>query len=131
MYRSLASSRDRHVRAAALMRLARSLREQQQLQEALAVYGELAALGETPVAGSPAELLARRERIELFQTIGDRESAKHDMESLASALSEGRYHRPRDVRFFQGICTWTTGTGAEIGRRRGGIVAAVSATACG
>ena len=90
-YRRLALSRDHAVRAAALMRLARSLRKQNQIQEAIAAYGELAASGETIVAGSPAELLARRERIELLGTIGDEGAAKHEAELLASALSAGRY----------------------------------------
>jgi signal transduction histidine kinase len=94
-YRNLASSSDRHIRAAALMRLARSLRKQQELQEALAVYGELAAMGETPVAGSPAELMARRERIALFRMIGDKQAADGEAASLGSALSEGRYRIDR------------------------------------
>ena len=89
-YRSLALSREHAVRAAALMRLARALRKQQQTQEALMAYSQLAAMGEIIVAGSPAELLARRERIELFRTIDDG-AAKHEAELLASALSEGRY----------------------------------------
>lgn len=90
-YRSLARSRYRGVRAAALMRLGRSLRKERELQEALLVYGQLGAMGETVVAGSPAELLARRERIELFRTIGDEGAAKREAKLLASLLSEGRY----------------------------------------
>jgi hypothetical protein len=89
-YRSLASTKDRFVRAAALMRLARCLRKERQLKDALAVYGELAELGETPVGGSPSELLARRERVALFKTIGDDEAAAHEAASLASTLWEGR-----------------------------------------
>jgi len=90
-YRKLGSTKDRHIRAAALMRLARSLRKQQQLQEALVAYGELASMGETAVAGSPAELIARRERIALFAMIGDKKAAESEAVSLRSALSDGRY----------------------------------------
>ena len=90
-YRSLASTKNRSVRAGALMRLARSLRKQQLLQEAIAVYGELAALGQTSVAGSPAELLARRERIALLKQLGDEQAAKREAASLASVLANGGF----------------------------------------
>ena len=94
-YRKLALSEDRRLRAAALMRLARCLRKQQELQEAVAVYGELAAMGDTPVAGSPAELMGRRERSALFTMIGDKKAAESEAASLTSALSEGRYQIDR------------------------------------
>ncbi len=90
-YRSLSSTSNRSVRAGTLMRLARSLRKHRQFAEALKVYAELTSLGETLVAGSPAELLARRERLVLFRAIGDEESSEREAELLASALSESRY----------------------------------------
>jgi signal transduction histidine kinase len=89
-YRNLASTKDRRLRAAALMRLARCLRKQRQLEDALAVYGELVEMGETSVAGSPSELLARHERVALFKMIGDEEAGTREAAALASALSEGR-----------------------------------------
>jgi signal transduction histidine kinase len=90
-YRRLASTSDRLVRAAALMRLARCLRRQQgHVKDALAVYGELATLGETPVAGTPAELLAHHERLVLFRLTGDEAAAQREAASLASALGDGR-----------------------------------------
>ena len=70
-YRRLASSPDRSIRANALMRLARGLRKQQRVHEALAAYEEMAALGDAVVAGSPAELVARRERAVLLDSIHD------------------------------------------------------------
>ena len=90
-YRGLASSQGPSLRAGALMRLARSLRAQQKLQEALPVYGELAAMVGIRVAGEPAELLAERERITLFHMAGDERAAEHERTSLGSALSEGRF----------------------------------------
>lgn len=96
-YHALAASKDRSVRAAALMRLARALRKQQQLHEALAVYGELAALGETPVAGSPSELVARRERIVVLKAIDGDGAATQEASLLASALSEGRFRIDRST----------------------------------
>jgi len=95
LYQSLARTGDRPVRAAALLRLARCLRKQQQLKDALAVYGELEALGETPVAGSPAELLARHERMALLKMTGDEEASKRESGLLASALWEGRFRIDR------------------------------------
>ena len=94
-YRRIAADGNPQIRAAALMRLARSLRKQRKIREALAVYAELAAMGETQLAGSPAELVARHERIALFQSIGDPQAAESEMASLASALSQGRYRIDR------------------------------------
>lgn len=60
------------------MRLARCFRKQERLSDALAAYANLAALGDVPVADSPAELVARRERIALFNATGDRSAAAHE-----------------------------------------------------
>lgn len=95
LYQSLARTPDRRLRADALMRLARCLRKQQRLKDALAVYGELEALAETPVAGSPAELLARHERIALLKMTGDEQASKRESELLASSLWEGRFRIDR------------------------------------
>jgi len=94
-YRHLASTKDLRVRAAALMRLARCLRKQQRIQDALAAYGELAAMRDTPVAGSPSELVARRERIALFKMTGDQDAGAREGAALAAALSDGRYRLDR------------------------------------
>jgi signal transduction histidine kinase len=102
LYHSLARTPDRRLRAAALMRLARCLRKQQRLKDALAVYGELEALGETPVAGSPAGLLARHERIALLRTTGDHEASRRESELLAAALWEGRFRIDRATFEFFG-----------------------------
>jgi signal transduction histidine kinase len=90
-YRVLAASPDPRIRADALMRLARCLRKLKQPRRALAVYAELAALGNTTVAGSPAELVARHERMVLLAS--DRDLAAHAAEArlLAVALTEGRF----------------------------------------
>ena len=99
-YRALASSRDPGIRAGALMRLARCLRKQGRLKESLAVYGELETMGELPVAGSPSELLARRERIALFSLIGDTEATARETASLAAALLAGRFLIDRATFYF-------------------------------
>ena len=90
-YRKLASTTDRHLRAAALVRLARCLRNERRMREALDVYAELQAMGDVAVVGTPAALLALNERAALLTVIGDAEAAKRESASLASALWEGRY----------------------------------------
>lgn len=91
LYRDLARTGNRLVRAGALMRLGRCLRKQHRLHDTLPVYEELAGLGETPVAGSPAGLLARRERISAFRDLSDRQAAERESALLAAALQEGRF----------------------------------------
>ncbi len=98
VYRALARHKDDRIRAAALMRLARCLRKQQRLKDALTVYDDLAALGGTPVAGSPAELLARHERVALLKRIGDGHGSLGESELLAAALWQGKY--PIDAATF-------------------------------
>jgi signal transduction histidine kinase len=90
-YRGFLRHRDPKVRAAALMRLARCLRKQQRFGEALAVYRKLAELGGVPVAGSPAELVARRERITLMKLAGDERAASGESALLASVLWGAKY----------------------------------------
>jgi len=94
-YRALADSDHKSIRAAALMRLARGLRKQARTNDALAIYGYLAALGDVAVAGSPAELVARRERIALFTADGDVTAAARERTLLTSALNDGRFRIDR------------------------------------
>jgi signal transduction histidine kinase len=91
IYRELARREDARLRAAALMRLARCLRKQQRIRDALAAYDELAALGGIPVAGSPAELIARRERVVLLSAIGDERGSSRESALLSASLWEGKY----------------------------------------
>jgi signal transduction histidine kinase len=90
-YQRIAETGPPSVRAAALMRLARVLRKQQRLHPALAVYKSLAAMGGVPVAGSPSELVARRERIVLLEALGNPAEAAGEAAHLGHALVEGRF----------------------------------------
>jgi two-component system, OmpR family, phosphate regulon sensor histidine kinase PhoR len=90
-YRRLASTSDLHHRAAALMRLARVLRKQRQPARAIEAYDSLAALGSTAVAGSPAALVAARERLALRRALGHVEDANRERAALAEALWRGRH----------------------------------------
>ncbi len=92
IYRRLANSSQPSIRAAALMRFARTLRRQQRTQEAIEAYQELALVGpDAWVAGAPAELVARRERIALFDSIGDAASARAEAQALGESLWSGRH----------------------------------------
>jgi two-component system phosphate regulon sensor histidine kinase PhoR len=90
-YRRLMASRDPRQRAGALMRLARCLRKQHDIAATLRAYTELAAMGATMVAGTPAELLARGERVALYRASGDTAAAEHETRLLAEAILQGRY----------------------------------------
>lgn len=90
-YRRVVASRDRGVRAAALVRVARCLRKQGDVGAALAVYADLAAMGAVTVGGTPAELVARRERAVLFATLGELPAAHRERSELAAALVESRF----------------------------------------
>jgi two-component system phosphate regulon sensor histidine kinase PhoR len=91
MYKALAMSQRREVRAAALARLARALRTHGNVVGALEAYEALAAFGDTPVWGMPSELLARRERVVLLAAAGDQKGAQRETRLLGAALIEGRY----------------------------------------
>ena len=90
-YKRLAGTASLPTRAAALMRLARVLRKQERYREAVDVYGALAELGEVTVAGSPAELVARRERMVLFKAMGQHANASLEAAQLRAALDDGRF----------------------------------------
>jgi hypothetical protein len=89
-YRTLAAAPDPSTRGGALLRLARCLRKQGRTADALAAYAELASLPAVSVAGSPAELVARRERVALFEAAGDSAAATQERALLSSRLTEGR-----------------------------------------
>ncbi len=103
LYRGLAFSANRRVRAAALVGLARCLEREGRLDDAVTVYGELAGLGATTVSEFPAELVARRERARIFETLGDAPRLSDERRALAAALDEGRFRIDRATyEFFDG-----------------------------
>jgi two-component system phosphate regulon sensor histidine kinase PhoR len=93
LYRQMARSDDPHVRAGALLRLARSLGSRQRFGEALTAYEQLAAMGSTPVgiSGDPSELAARKARLLLFEKTGNGEAKQREAALLGAALSDGRF----------------------------------------
>ena len=89
LYREAARSQDPVVRAAALVRLGRSLRKAGRTSEALAAYSELAALGSTSVSGLPAELLVREGRCSALAESGQHDELKREA-AQAPARSRDR-----------------------------------------
>jgi signal transduction histidine kinase len=104
-YQELASTTDRRLRAAALMRLARCLRNSNKMKGALAVYNDLAAMGETTVIGTPVALIAHRERLVLYKKIGDEPAAEREAAALGTLLSEGRFLLDRPTFEYYSLST--------------------------
>lgn len=93
--RSLARHTDPAVRAEAQARLGRNLWKSGRTAEALAAYDELARAGSTPVAGLPAELVAREARLLVFEKLKDGEAARREAAALSAALRGGKWRIDR------------------------------------
>lgn len=94
-YRRLAQSNDQVVRAAALVALARVLRQGGHHAAARDVYASLEQLGAVNVAGQPAALVARQGRSKLFEEIGDTEALQRGVAELARVLHAGAWRIDR------------------------------------
>jgi signal transduction histidine kinase len=92
-FRELAASRSPHVRAGALLRLARNLRRLNRRDEAKTVYRELSRIEGVTLDGVPADLLARRALLDLGS---DTPSQK---DALAGDLLAGRWRLDRATFF--------------------------------
>ncbi len=105
VFRGLAAHDSPIIRGGALLRLARNLRKVGQIKEALAVYDELAVLGETVVDGRPAELWARYERCVLLDQIQQRPALEEEARALYQDLYGGRWKLTRPVFDFYSQAT--------------------------
>lgn len=114
-YRRLSTAPDQRVRAAALMRLARTLRKAGRPKDAIVTYDALATMGEIAIAGAPSELIARRERHALLTQIGDTAGAAQESAALDAVLGSGRYRIDRPTfEFYQAsIATGVPGAPAS------------------
>jgi signal transduction histidine kinase len=90
-FSQLAGSRDRSVRAGALLRLARNLKATGRFEDALAAYEQLAALDSVPVAGAPAALTARYARCKLLEETGRLQELRSEAQKLAGDLHAARW----------------------------------------
>ncbi|MEO8029141.1 MAG: HAMP domain-containing sensor histidine kinase, partial [Bryobacteraceae bacterium] len=87
-YQKLAASADPSVRAGALVRMARVLRNTSRTSEALAVYTRLAAVQAARVAGTPADLIA-------IHALADLSPSPAQAAALRAGLLQGRWHLTR------------------------------------
>ena len=90
-FRQLARTSESTVRAGALLRLARNLRKNKQVEEALAVYEELERLGPLTVAQLPADLLARHARLSLLGESNQEARRRQEAQDLYTGLNSGRW----------------------------------------
>jgi signal transduction histidine kinase len=108
-YRKLASSPDSAIRAAALMRLGRSLRKLGRTDDALQAYDALARM-ESAVAGDwPAPLAARWSRCQLLESAGRSGELRQEALVLRELLLSGRHaiSRPSYMGFAHDVAQWT------------------------
>lgn len=90
-YRQLARSRDAATRAAALMRLGRVMASARRHEESLTTFEHLAALGDVPLIGLPAELVGRHARLPLLRTVGRVDAARTEAAALVQDLQRARW----------------------------------------
>ena len=91
-FRTLADSDDPLIQAGALVRLARTLRKNNQHEDALAAYEALERLGPTPVGGVPAELLlARQMRCTVLDELNQVSELQRAAVALYADLQNGRW----------------------------------------
>jgi len=91
LYAQMAGSLRESVRAGALLRLARVYRRTGQVPAALDTYRRLAVIDAVTIDGTPASLLARRERCRLLAEAGRHEELKREAAALRHDLASGRW----------------------------------------
>ncbi len=91
LLRRQVNSSDASVRAGALLRLGRNERKLGHHTEALAVYSELAKLGEVRVEGLPAEMAAHEARCRLYEQAGRMKELADEAVALHAGLRAGRW----------------------------------------
>ena len=90
-YRNQSRSTDAPVRAAALLALARVLRQTGDREGALEAYAELERLGPILVAGQPAALVALQGRCKVFDEAKDPAGLRTAAAALANVIHAGTY----------------------------------------
>ena len=98
--REVARSKEPSVRAAALLRIGRILRKQDQWDEALAAYDAMLAMRGAVVEGLPAELVARQARLSVFERQKRNEAARLEGAAMLSSLTQRRWRLTRGAYEF-------------------------------
>ena len=95
VFQDLSQSQSPRQRGEALVRLARAQRKNGQLDDALATYTSLGALGDLPIAHVPAQLLALDSRCALLVELGRAEALRREATLLAEGLRENKWRLDR------------------------------------
>jgi signal transduction histidine kinase len=90
-YRKAASSPEAEQRAAALLRLARVLRQSGKRADAIDAYEQLESLGSVALEGEPVVLSARQGKAKVLEESGDTEKLRREASDLALALNAGKW----------------------------------------
>jgi signal transduction histidine kinase len=93
--RQYADSRDRAVRAEALMRLGRCLWKSGHPVEALAAYGRLEQLQGVSVAGLPPQVVAREARLLILENQKDQFELRREASAFRDGLKAGAWRLDR------------------------------------
>jgi signal transduction histidine kinase len=91
IYRALARSVSPAVRAGALVRLGRVFRKTGRFDEALRVYSDLERLGDLPIEGLPADLVAREARCSMLEERHRGDQLEREAQGLYRDLAGGRW----------------------------------------
>jgi signal transduction histidine kinase len=94
-YRKLAHAVDPGLKAGALLRSARVLRNDGRLDDALADYNQLARIQNVAFEGTPADLVARRAICDLLQQLGRRAALARTAHELAADFEGSRWKLDR------------------------------------
>ena len=89
--KNLSASADPSIRAEALVRLGANFRRLGRAADAIGIYEELARLGDIPVHGIPAGLLARGAVCDVLEAQGERDRLMQEAASIAGDLRKGRW----------------------------------------
>ena len=95
-FRTIAKSADPAIRAAAWLRVARNLRKAGKPAEALPAYDEMEHCGSVPVAGVPADLVARRARFGVLEELHRTVEARLEADRIGRDLDSGHWTLTRD-----------------------------------
>jgi hypothetical protein len=108
-YRAIAFSAEPALRAAALMRLGRSLRKLGRIDEALTAYNSLVTLDRTMAGEWPAALASRWSRCQIFEAAGRSVELRREAMLLRDLLLSGRYAITRSsyAGFADDVFRWT------------------------
>jgi signal transduction histidine kinase/tetratricopeptide (TPR) repeat protein len=90
-YRQITRSNDSRIRAAALVRVGRTLQKMGRFDDALDAYNDLGRLGPVSVAGMPADLLAILKRCDTFTQLHRDSELVDEAARLGAALEDGHW----------------------------------------